>query len=132
MTGQKYAGTPMPVSDSLRDMLIEQSAPLGRIQIRRMFGVGGVFVDGLMFGLIQDDRLFLKVGASNRGMFEAEGMDAFVYTSKGKSISLSFWQAPERLYDDPDDLIAFSRAALAVATRAAAAKAKQRTRTNQQ
>ncbi len=118
----------MPISDSFRDMLIEQLAPLGPVQIRRMFGGGGVFVDGLMFGLIQDDRLFLKADASNRDMFVAESMDAFVYTSKGKPIALSYWQAPERLYDETDDLVTFARAALDVARKAAAAKAKQKTR----
>jgi DNA transformation protein and related proteins len=117
----------MPVSDSFRDMLIEQLTPLGRVQIRRMFGGGGVFVDGLMFGLVQDDRLFLKADAGNRGMFEAEGMEAFVYHSKGKPISLSYWQAPERLYDETDDLITFARAALAAAKTAATAKTKPKT-----
>ena len=112
----------MSISDSFRELLLEQLSPLGPVRIRRMFGGGGVFVDGLMFGLVQDDRLFLKADASNRGMFEAEGMAAFVYTSKGKPISLSYWQVPERLYDEPDDLVTFARAAFSVARKAAVAK----------
>lgn len=118
----------MSISDSFRELLLEQLSPLGPVHIRRMFSGGGVFVDGLMFGLVQDDRLFLKTDASNRGMYEAEGMEAFVYHSKGKPISLSYWQAPERLYDETDDLIAFARAALAAARRAAAAKSEPKPR----
>ena len=118
----------MPLSDSFRELLIEHLAPLGQVQIRRMFGGGGVYLDGLMFGLVDDDRLFLKADASNRGQFEAEGMGPFVYDGKGKPITMSYWQVPERLYDEPDDLIAFARTALAVAKKAAATKTKPKAR----
>ena len=118
----------MPLSDSFRDMLIEHLAPLGQVQIRRMFGGGGVYLDGLMFGLVHDDVLYLKADDSNRAMFEAEGMGAFVYRVKSIPMTMSYWQVPERLYDEPDDLIAFARTALAVAQKAAAAKAKPKAR----
>ena len=118
----------MPVSDSFRDMLIEQLAPLGPVHIRRMFGGGGVYLDGLMFGLVHDDVLYFKADNRNRGMYEAEGMGAFVYRGKPIPMTMSYWQVPERLYDEPDDLIAFARAALEVAKKAAGAKTKPRTR----
>ena len=38
--------------DALAETLLELLAPLGPVQIRRMFGGSGVFLDGLMFGLV--------------------------------------------------------------------------------
>lgn len=78
-----------------------------------------MFLDGMMFGLIVDDTLYLKADGHNLAMFDAEGMPAFVYVRQGKSIALSYRQLPERLYDDPNGLILFARDALAAARRAA-------------
>lgn len=113
----------MAITDGFRDFLIELLEPLGPVHIRRMFGGGGVYLDGVMFGLVVDDVLFLKTDDSNRAMFETEGMGPFVYDAKGKPVSMSYWQAPERLYDEPDELLVFAHAALAVARRGATGKA---------
>jgi DNA transformation protein and related proteins len=114
----------MSVSDNFRDFVIEQLAPLGPVKIRRMFGGGGVMVDGVMFGLIYDDVLFLKADDGNRPMFEIEGMGPFVYVAKGKTQTMSYWQTPERLYDEPDELLVFARAAVAAAHRGVMGKKK--------
>ena len=39
---------------------------LGRVVVRRMFGVHGVYCDGVMFALIADDVLYLKADERNR------------------------------------------------------------------
>jgi DNA transformation protein len=51
---------------------------------------------------------------------EAESLPPLSYEEKGGTIDLSFWPAPERLFDDPDELAAWARAALAAARRVAA------------
>jgi DNA transformation protein len=43
--------------------------------------------------------------------------------SRAAPIDLSFWRAPERLFDEPDELIAWARLALAAARRVAAKRA---------
>jgi DNA transformation protein and related proteins len=98
------------------------------VAIKRMFGGGGVFLDGMMFGLVVDDVLFLKADDGNRFMFEAEGMGPFVYAAKGKSVTMSYWRAPERLYDESDDLLVFARGSLAAAHRGAKSKVKAKPR----
>ena len=42
-----------------------------------------------------------------------------LYEKKGGSIDLAFWRAPERLFDEPDQLVAWARLALAAARRVA-------------
>src|SRR6476661_549146 len=110
----------MVASDSFAEFLREQLAPLGRVTMRRMFGKTGVFCDGFMLGMVRDDTLYFRVDADNRAVFkEAEAFPPLNYAKRGGTIDLSFWRAPERLFDDPDELVTWARAALAAARRVA-------------
>jgi DNA transformation protein len=111
----------MVASDSFAEFLREQLAPLGRITMRRMFGKTGVFCDGLMFAMVTDDTLYFRVDDDNRAAFEeAKSLPPLNYGKKGRIIDLSFWRTPVRLFDEPDELNAWARLALAAARRVAA------------
>ncbi len=111
----------MVASDSFAEFLREQLAPLGRVTLRRMFGKTGVFCNGVMFGMVTDNMLYLRVDDQNRAIFaEAQSSPPLSYEKKGSTIDLSFWRAPERLFDEPDELVAWARVALAAARRVAA------------
>src|SRR5215510_571869 len=111
----------MDASDSFAEFLREQLAPLGRVTMRRMFGKTGVFCDGVMLGMVTEDTLYLRVDDHNRVAFkEAESLPPLNYQKKGSTIDLSFWRAPERLFDEPDELVSWARVALAAARRVAA------------
>src|SRR3954471_10005173 len=110
----------MVASDSFAEFLREQLAPLGRVTMRRMFGKTGVFCDGVMLGMVTDNMLYLRVDDRNREAFkEAQSAPPLNYAKKGSTIDLSFWRAPERLFDEPDELVAWARLALAAARRVA-------------
>ena len=103
----------MVASDSFAEFLREQLAPLGRVTMRRMFGKTGVFCNGLMWGMITDDTLYVRVDDHNRTVFkEAESEPPLNYEKQGRSIDLAFWRVPEHLLDEPDELVAWARAAL--------------------
>lgn len=107
--------------DALAETLLELLAPLGPVQVRRMFGGSGIFLDGLMFGLVADDVLYLKADAETIADFEAEGLEPFRYgRSDGRVTVMSYWQAPERLLDEADEMVIWARKAVSVARRAAA------------
>jgi DNA transformation protein len=111
----------MVASDSFAEFLCEQLAPLGRVTMRRMFGKTGVFCDGLMFAMVTDNMLYFRIDDGNREDFrEAASAPPLNYRKGGATIDLSFWRAPERLFDEPDELVAWARAALAAAGRVAA------------
>jgi DNA transformation protein len=111
----------MVASDSFAEFLREQLAPLGRITMRRMFGKTGVFCDGLMLGMVRDDTLYFRVDDHNQTILaEARSHPPLNYEKGGSSIDLAFWRAPERLFDEPDELVAWARAALGAARRVAA------------
>jgi len=111
----------MVASESFAEFLREQLAPLGRVTMRRMFGKTGVFCDGLMLGMVTDNTLYFRVDDDNRAAFhEAASFPPLNYRKKGETIDLSFWRAPERLFDEPDELVTWARTALAAAGRVAA------------
>lgn len=111
----------MVASESFAEFLREQLAPLGHVTLRRMFGKTGVFCDALMLGMVRDNTLYFRVDDESRETFrEAEAYPPLNYAKKGGSIDLAFWRAPERLFDEPDELLTWARAALAAAARVAA------------
>ena len=92
------------------------------VTVRRMFSGAGIFCDGLMFGLIVRDVVYLKVDDSNVGDFEREGSAPFTSMrgrNKGGASehALPYWRLPERLYDDPDELAVWAQRAFAIAER---------------
>src|SRR6195256_2116054 len=98
-------GRRMVASNSFAEFLREQLAPLGRITMRRMFGKTGVFCGGLMFGMVTENALYLRVDEHNQAAFkEAAAFPPLSYEKKGSTIDLAFWLAPERLLDDPEEL----------------------------
>jgi DNA transformation protein len=116
----------MVASDSFAEFLREHLAPLGCVTMRRMFGKTGVFCDGVMFAMVTENTLYVRVDEENRATFEeAASFPPLNYQKKGSAIDLAFWRVPERLFDDPDELVSWARAALAAAHRVAA----KRTRT---
>ena len=117
----------MPVSASYAAFIEELLAPFGEIKIRKMFGGGGVYCDDLFFAIIGDDDLWLKVDDVTRAHFEAAGLEPFTFEMKdGRSASMSYYNAPEEIYDDHDALKEWATRALDAASRAAKAKPKKK------
>ncbi|WOH65536.1 TfoX/Sxy family protein [Bradyrhizobium sp. BWA-3-5] len=111
----------MVASESFAEFLREQLAPLGGITMRRMFGKTGVFCDGVMFGMVTENTLYLRVDDESKEAFkEAEAYPPLNYAKGGGTIDLSFWRIPERLFDEPEEFVAWARSALAAAHRVAA------------
>ena len=110
----------MVASDAFGEFLREQLAPLGRVTMRRMFGKTGVFCDGLMFGMVAEETLYFRVDDQSRPSFkEVESFPPLSYEKNGRTIDLSFLRAPERLIDEPDELVIWAEEALATARRVA-------------
>jgi DNA transformation protein and related proteins len=115
----------MTASESFVELLEDALSGLGPVSVRRMFGGAGVYADGVMFGLIAGDTLYLKADDQSRHAFEAEGLEPFTYQARGKRrIAMSYWRIPERLLDDPDEMVDWARVALAVAKREGSARAR--------
>ncbi len=114
----------MARQDSFVEYTLELLEPLGPVRARAMFGGWGLYDGGLMFGLIIEGRLYLKVDDVTRPAFEAAGCEPFVYTGAHKPVTMSYWTAPTDAQDDALALLPWARRGVEAARRAAAKKRK--------
>lgn len=100
------------------DFLHEVFRQFGPITTRKMFGGFGVYHQEIMFGLVADDELYLKTDKHNLIEFTQRDLAAFVYDKQGKPVSMSYHQAPEEIYDDPEVAVFWANLAFDAALRA--------------
>lgn len=86
------------------DYLHEIFSEFGSITVKKMFGGHGIFYDGLMIGLVADDTLYLKVDEQLKPDFIDRGLTAFQYDKGKKTVSMSYYLAPEEALDDPSEM----------------------------
>ncbi len=89
----------------------------GPVQPRRMFGGYGIFHKGLMFALVADDTLYLKADASIAGYFLDRELEQFTYDKQGKVFKMSYFMAPEDIFDDPEEAKVWADRSYAAAVR---------------
>ena len=117
----------MAARSELLDHLTDQLGLLGDARGRPMFGGYGVYLDGLIIGLIAFDTFYLKVDDENRPDFEAAGSSPFRYDTKSGANTISaYWEVPADVLDDSDELRAWALKSLAVSRRAGAKPARKR------
>ena len=106
---------------------IDLLSGMGRVVARRMFGGAGLYAGGVMFGLIDDDVIYLKVDETLKADLAAAGARSWIYTErKGPKAGIpqepSYWSLPESALDDPEEAAAWGLRSLAVAQAIKAAK----------
>ncbi|HEY0780925.1 MAG TPA: TfoX/Sxy family protein, partial [Thermoanaerobaculia bacterium] len=109
----------MPVPNPFVQHLIDQMDNFGLVEAKPMFGGFGLYHKGLMFGLVADDTLYLKVDDGNRPRFEAAGCRPFVYQGKGGSgpVGMSYFRATDEALEDPEELADWARSGYEAALR---------------
>lgn len=112
----------MPEDNEFITYLLEQLEPLGSVQSKRMFGGHGIFMDGLMFGLVADEVLYLKADEKNESDFTKQDLEPFTYHKKGKPFKLSYFEAPEDIYESEDTMHDWAKKAYGAALRSAKKK----------
>jgi DNA transformation protein len=106
----------MPVSAACKAFIQDLLAEFGPISIRNMFSGAGIYAEGVMFAILVDDTFYLKADELFAQSFTAEGKRPFTYRRKGRPpVAMSYWEVPERLLDDPEELVAWARHAHAIA-----------------
>ena len=108
------------------EYLLELMNDFGNIRSRAMFGGYGIYRDDLMFGLVADDQLYLKVDDDNRAAFEAEGSEPFIYIKNGQPMAMSYYLVPESALDNPREMQEWAQLAFDAALRAKKPKRKKK------
>lgn len=97
-------------------------AGLGRLKTRPMFGGHGFYCDGVFFGFVLGDVLYLKADDESRPGFLAARLEPFVWN---KRPSRNYYRAPPEALESPDAAIEWARAALGAALRSKKRKKKR-------
>src|SRR6202047_4937777 len=106
-----------------RDFLIDLFSDFGPVTIRPMFSGFGISADGINFALALRAGLYFRADEETIPQFEAESSKPFQYQTRARTVTVnSYWQLPARLFDDPEELTGWARAALAAGTRAGVRK----------
>lgn len=113
------------VSEGFRSFVLDQLEELGDVVPRWMFGGVGLYRNGLFFGIVAGDVLYLKVDDTNRPDYARAAMPPFK-PYRDRSGTMQYYAVPLDVLESVLELAAWARKAVTVAERAAAAKPEAR------
>lgn len=91
---------------------------------RAMFGGHGIYIDGMIVGVVVDDTLYLKTDDESRAHFLERDLPPFTYRKKTGAVEVtSYYRPPDEALESPDAMREWVRLATGAALRAAARKA---------
>lgn len=105
--------------------ILDLMQSIGAVYAKRMFGGYGIFLDDLMFALINNGLLYLKADIKNKDNFIKNDLTAFSYMKKGRKCKLSYFQAPEDALEASEMMHSWAQSSYDAALRAATKKTKQ-------
>ncbi|MBY0539383.1 TfoX/Sxy family protein [Patescibacteria group bacterium] len=92
----------MPQNSDFKDYILgDILGTLNGVTARSMFGGYGLYKDGIIFGIIAEDELYLKVDDTNQKEYESFGSHPFVYERGNHAkTTMSYWIIPETILED--------------------------------
>jgi len=112
----------MPLSKQQKEFaayVVDLMQSMGPVYAKAMFGGYGIFLEGLMFGLIADNVLYLKADKDTEHEFIHKNLSPFIYRKNGKEMKMSYYQAPEETLENVDEMNYWGNLAYKVASKAA-------------
>jgi len=104
------------------DYIVDLMQSIGPVNAKRMFGGHGIFLEGLMFGLVADSVLYLKADDTSSKDFTDMDLGAFTYIKQGKATKLSYYQCPEEALESAEEMNIWANKAYVSAIRKASEK----------
>ncbi len=99
------------------DYLQEIFQGLGPTTARKMFGGYGLYYDGIMFALVANEQLYLKVDKSIEQHFTELKLPPFEYEKGDKIVKMSYYLAPAEIFEDLEQATLWGRRSFEVAKR---------------
>lgn len=110
--------------DSYRDFVLDQLRILGGVVCRSMFGGYGLYLSGEFFGILYDGRLYFLTDEATREKYRKQGMAPF--SPGGKQVLKSYYEVPEEVVEDDEELASWAREAAARRGKGRAPSGKKR------
>lgn len=106
--------------------VLEMMRGAGKASSRAMFGAHGVYLDGLIVGIVDDDVLYLKADAESREAFVTQDLPCFRYRGHdGELHETNYFRAPDDALESPPAMREWLRLAVAASLRSKGAKRRK-------
>jgi DNA transformation protein len=113
----------MGVDQGLYAWVQEAMEPLGAVTMRRMMGAAVLYLDGIVFAVLEDSELWFKGDSESAAVWDEAGCERFTFTGKdGKVETMNYRRAPLDVYDDPEAMRSWAALAVEAGLRGAAKK----------
>lgn len=80
-----------------------------------MFGAHGLYQGEQFFAILDQGRLFFKTDATSQADYVARGMPPFTFELEGRVMTMRYHEVPPDVLEDPQELVAWARQAIAIA-----------------
>ena len=114
------------VEPSFKEYVLDQLAALPEVRAKAMFGAYGLYSGDHFFGIVDEGRLFFKTDPQSQAEYIERGMEPFRYESQGQMRTMAYHEVPPDVLEQPQELTAWARRAIAVAAAAQRRKPKAR------
>jgi DNA transformation protein len=104
------------------EFVFELLTPLGAVRARAMFGGFGIYRGDNFFAIIVDDKLYFKTDNVTRGEFAVRGLPPFTYATRGKTITMQYYEAPPEVFEESETMQYWAGQAVGAALRAKSGK----------
>jgi DNA transformation protein and related proteins len=95
---------------SMAAYVFDQLSALRGLEMRRMFGGVGFYLDGRFFAILFKDRLYFRVSKETIGEYKTRGMKPFA-PFKNKAKSRNYYEVPVEVLESPVFLVNWAKAA---------------------
>lgn len=117
----------MTVDAGLIAWVEEALAPMGTVTRRAMMGGATLYLDGVIFAIVDDDQLWFKADATSDADWDAAGCARFTFQmGEGRTGSMNYRRAPDDVYDDADEMRRWARMGVAAGARAPVRKPRKK------
>ncbi|HEV2866675.1 MAG TPA: TfoX/Sxy family protein [Allosphingosinicella sp.] len=117
----------MSIDEGLHAWVQEALEPLGSVTMRKMMGGATLYLDGIVFAIMDEGELWLKADAETDAVWDAQGCERFSVTFKdGRADTMNYRRAPTDVYDDPEAMQRWARLAVQAGLRGAAKRKPKR------
>ena len=103
----------MASSHDFFEFVQDQLSPWSKIDTKRMFGVLGLYREGLMFGIIAKNMVYLKVDESNKNKYIEAGSTS-LKVFKSNSEVPSYYELPVDVLENGDEFVEWAKESYAI------------------
>lgn len=101
--------------ESFKEFVLDQLSMLPEVRAKAMFGAHGLYQAEKFFGILDEGRLFLKADESSRQAYLERGMGPFTYETKGRTMTMSYYEVPAEILENACELVMWANRAIALA-----------------